>query len=189
MSVIADVRIPMRPLTVEDFEQMLDAGILAEGDRVELLKGQLSEVSPQGPKHAAVIQWLASHMIRATDPARAAVRVQLPLRLAPVSEPEPDIAIVAPGDYVREHPAQAMLVIEVAATSRELDLGAKGEVYAAADVAEYWVVDVSARSVHVHHTPDGTAYRSRRQISAGALQATHSAIPAVDLDALFALLG
>jgi Uma2 family endonuclease len=189
MSISADVRIPMRLLTVDDYERMLDAGILAEGDGVELLKGQLSEVSPQGPQHAALIQWLAAHLTRAIDPAAAAVRVQLPLRFIPVSEPEPDIAVVAAGTYAQAHPAEAMLVIEIAATSRDLDLGTKVEVYAAAAVAEYWVIDVRARTIHVHASPTGSTYGEVRAVSGGGLRSRLAAVPEVDVDALFAMLG
>jgi Uma2 family endonuclease len=178
----------MRPLTVDDFERMSDAGILAEGDGVELLKGQLSEVSPQGPQHAAVIQWLAAALIRGIDPDVAAVRVQLPLRFVPLSEPEPDIAIVPTGIYAREHPSAAMLVIEIAMTSQQLDLGAKLEVYAMARVAEYWVIDIPARVVHVHGSPVGAGYGSQRRIASGRLQVGVPDGPVVDVDALFALL-
>jgi Uma2 family endonuclease len=189
MPVTADVRIPMRPLTVDDFERMSAVGILGEDDGVELLKGQLSEVSPQGPQHAAVMQWLAAELIRAIDPDVAGVRIQLPLRFIPLSEPEPDIAIVPAGVYAREHPTAAMLVIEIAMTSQLLDLGAKLEVYASARVAEYWVIDIPARVVHVHASPVGAAYDSRRQVATGRLPLALPDGPAIDVNALFALLG
>jgi Uma2 family endonuclease len=188
MAVTADVRIPMRPLTVSDYERMFDVGILTEGDSVELLKGQLSEVSPQGPQHAATIQWLAAQLIRGIDPDVAAVRVQLPLRFVPVSEPEPDIAIVPVGTYSHEHPAEAMLVIEVAATSQQLDLGAKAEVYATAGVIEYWVIDLPARTVHVHRSPVGAAYRSGQQIASGRVRLPLRDASAIRVDTLFGLL-
>lgn len=188
MAVTADARIPMRPLTVGDYERMFDVGILAEAEGVELLKGQLSEVSPQSPQHAAVVQWLAAQLIRGIDPDVAGVRVQLPLRFVPLSEPEPDIAVVPAGAYSREHPAEAMLVIEVAATSQQLDLGAKVEVYATANVSEYWVVDIPARSVHVHDSPGAARYGSQRTIESGRVRPSLPAAPAIDVDALFALL-
>ncbi len=178
----------MRPLTVGDYERMFEVGILTEGDSVELLKGQLSEVGPQSPQHAAVIQWLAAQLIRGVDPDVAGVRVQLPLRFVPLSEPEPDIALVPAGTYSREHPADAMLVIEVAATSQQLDLGAKLEVYATAGVPEYWVIDIPARTVHAYGSPAGTGYGSQREITSGRLKAVLPDAPPIDVDALFALL-
>src|SRR5436190_5240119 len=130
MSGIADVRIPMRPITVEVYERMVDAGILGEDDRVELLNGLLSEKLPLSPEHAALVQWMTSRLVRGIDPGLAAVRVQLPVRLPPVSEPEPDIAIVPAGAYAHQHPGEATLVIEISVSSRRLDLGTKAELNA-----------------------------------------------------------
>jgi Uma2 family endonuclease len=185
---VADVRIPLYPLTVLDYERMVQAGILGESDRVELLKGQLSEVSPQGPPHGGILQWLATELIRGIDPVLASVRVQLPLRLPPCSEPEPDIALVPPGAYTREHPTEALLVIEISASSRNLDLGAKAEIYAAAGIGEYWVVDVAARAIHVHGSPRGAAYASCHAVTSGPLRSELHGLPAIDVDELFALL-
>lgn len=127
-------------------------------------------------------------MIRAIDPHVAAVRVQLPLRFAPASEPEPDIAIVSAGVYSQEHPVEAMVVIEIAATSQQLDLGSKLEVYARARVMDYWVIDIPARQVHVHDSPVGSGYRSRRAVAGGRERFAFPGAPAIDVDALFALL-
>lgn len=188
MGTTADVRIPMWPLTVDTFERMVDAEILTEDDRVELLNGQLAEVSPQGPQHSGIGQWLASQLIRGIDPGVAGVRVQLPLRFAPLSEPEPDIAIVPAGFYTREHPTRAMLVIEIAKSSRRLDLGVKAEVYAAAAVPQYWVVDIAARTVHVHRSPAGCAYGSLRQVTSGSIRPDLPGAPGIDVETLFSLL-
>jgi Uma2 family endonuclease len=188
MAVTADARIPMWPLTVDDFERMVDAGILAEDDRVELLNGQLSEMSPQGPRHAGILQALAATFIRAIDPAAAGVRVQLPLRLAPLSEPEPDIAVVAPGANTREHPTAAMLVIEIAVTSLRVNQGTKAEIYAAAGIPEYWVIDVPGRTVRIYQRPVDAAYGSCRRVTGGRLRPAFAGAPEIDVEALFALL-
>jgi len=188
MSVIADARIPIRPLTVEDYERMVDVGILGEDDRVELLKGQLSEMSPEGPEHAGLIQWLSTALIRAIDPDVAGVRLAAPLRLAPLSMPEPDIAIVAPGVNTRAHPSAAMLAIEIAFSSLRLDIGTKAEVYAAAGIEEYWVIDIRKRVVHVYGSPVGDRYDAYRSVASGSLRPRFAGAPAIDVEALFALL-
>jgi Uma2 family endonuclease len=188
MGVIADVRIPMRPITVEVYARMVEAGILTEDDRVELLNGQLSEVSPQSPEHAAIVCWLTTRLIRAIDPEVARVRPQLPVSLPPLSMPEPDIAIVPAASYVRAHPAGALLVIEVAFSSRRLDLGTKAEIYAATAVPEYWVVDLSARTIHVHTSPSSAGYGSVRPVVTGSLRPPAPGAPAIDVEELFALL-
>ena len=188
MGMLADVRIPLYPLTVERYERMVDAGILDEDDPVELLNGQLAEMSPQGEQHGGLLQWLATVLIRGIDPDTAGVRVQLPLTFAPLSVPEPDIAIVAAGLNTKAHPAAAELVIEIAVTTRRFNLGAKAEIYAAAGVREYWVIDVPARIVHVHDAPSETGYGARRQVATGTLQPPVPGAPAIDVEALFALL-
>jgi Uma2 family endonuclease len=187
MAVTADARIPIWPITVDDYDQIVDAGIL-DDDRVELLNGQLSEMSPQGTPHAGLIQWLATTLIRALDPSVAAVRVQSALRLAPLSQPGPDIVVAAPGSYVAHHPAHALLVIEIAATSKRLDLGTKAEIYAAAAIDEYWVIDIPARTVHVYDSPHAAMYGRCRRVTSGVLRPAFAGAPELDVDALLALL-
>ena len=188
MGTTADVRIPMWPLTVEDFERMVEVGILGPNDRVELLNGQLAEMSPHSPQHSGLLQWLGARLTLGIDPDLAAVRVQLPLRLVPLSEPEPDLAIVPAGRYTREHPTTAMLVIEIARMSLPIDLGTKAEIYAAARIPEYWVVDILDRSVHVHTSPGRRGYGSIEPISAGDLRPQLPGAPTVNVETLFALL-
>ncbi len=178
----------MRPITVEDYERMVDAGILGEDDRVELLNGQLSEKSPVSPEHAAIVRWLSTLLIRGIAPDIASVGTQLPVRLPPLSEPEPDVAIVPAGTYAHAHPTEALLVIEVSVSSRRLDLGTKAEIYAAAGMGEYWVIDIPCRVVHVHRSPSGGRYGSCRQVATGSLRPPLPEAPAIDVDALFALL-
>jgi Uma2 family endonuclease len=188
MGAIADARIPMRPITVELYERMVDAGILTGEDRVELLNGQLSEMSPQSPEHAQIVRWLTTRLNRGIDPAVACVDSRLPVSLPPLSMPEPDIAIVPVGNYAHAHPAEALLVIEVAVSSRALDLGAKAEIYAAAGVAEYWVVDIPARTVHVHGSPAGGRYGACEQVATGSLPPPVPDAPSIDVRAMFAQL-
>jgi Uma2 family endonuclease len=188
MGVTADVRIPMRPLTVEDYERMVDVGILHEDEHVELLNGQLCEMSPQGERHAGMLEWLATVLIRGIAPEVAGVRVQSPLTFRPLSMPEPDIAIVEPGVKTRAHPLVAALVIEIAVTSRRFNLGAKAEIYAAAGVGEYWVIDIPARVVHVHRSPSAAGYGSCRQVASGTLRPPVQGGPEIDVETLFALL-
>jgi len=188
MGTSADVRIPMWPLTVDDFDRMVAAGILGEDDRVELLNGQLAEMSPHSTQHSGLVQWLAEELFSAIDRTVAGIRIQLPLRFLPLSEPEPDLAIVPAGLYTREHPTTAMLVIEIALSSRAIDLGTKAEIYAAAEVDEYWVVDIAARTVHVHGSPAGGAYGRTRRVTSGSLRPDVPGARPIDIEALFSLL-
>ena len=125
----------MRPITVEDYERMVDAGIFGDDDRVELLNGQLSEKTPLSPEHAEIVRWLTPALIRGIDPEVADVGAQLPLRLPPLSSPSRTSRSSRRANYAHAHPTEALLVIEVSVSSRRLDLGTKAEIYAAAGVA------------------------------------------------------
>jgi Uma2 family endonuclease len=153
----------IRPLTADDAMQMVRAGILGEEERVELLDGVLTAMSPQDPPHAVVVQrltrWLAPVMVAGTHD----VRVQLPFGVPdPTSLPEPDVAVVGRGGAAVRHPVAAALIVEVAFSSHATDLGRKTELYAAAGVPEYWVVNVPHRAVHVHLDPLAGGYRQMR---------------------------
>jgi Uma2 family endonuclease len=150
----------LAPLTVEKYHRMIDAGILGEDDRVELLEGLLVELTRQGHRHAKFISRFNAAVARVIDPAYR-VRIQLPLTLPPYGEPEPDIAIVtveedeAPG----RHPNTAVLVVEVASESIRKDRLVKSRVYARAGVPEYWIANVDEQCVEVHADPDTSAER------------------------------
>ena len=153
MAVHVDASLPVHPLTVDDLAAMVDAGILGEDDRVELLDGVLVEMSPQGSPHARASH--ASTMLLVPIAARRGLEVspQCPLDVGnPVSQPEPDLAVVPVGDW-DTYPAKALLVVEVSVTSRKVDLGRKAAIYAAAGIPDYWVLDLADRRLVVHRAP------------------------------------
>jgi Uma2 family endonuclease len=144
------------PISVDTYHRMIDQGVLAPTDRVELIEGVIVQMSPHSSEHARVLSALLK-AFRALG-AEWAVRCQLPLTLAR-SEPEPDL-VVCPQpleDAASRHPTTASLVVEVAVSSLELDR-AKAEVYAEAGIAEYWIVDIAGRRIEVHREPRGAAY-------------------------------
>jgi len=98
--------------TVERYLALIDEGVLAEDDRVELLDGVVVAMAPQSPPHAGITHRVAKVLRRAVG-ERADVRDDKPLVLAPFSMPEPDVAVVAPDprDYVTAHPRTAILII------------------------------------------------------------------------------
>ena len=153
MAVQVDASLPVHPLTVDDLAAMVDAGILGEDDRVELLDGVLVEMSPQGAGHAAAIRRLTGLLVPLASAAGLEVSPQCPLDVVdPISQPEPDLAVVPVGDW-DTYPAKALLVIEVSVTSRAVDLGRKAAIYAAAGIPEYWVLDLADRRLVVHRAP------------------------------------
>ncbi|MDQ2696903.1 MAG: Uma2 family endonuclease [Pseudomonadota bacterium] len=108
-----DTTLRRHKLTVDDFHRLGQAGILAETDRVELIDGELIDMAPIGSRHAECVSRLTRLLVRQTG---AVVRVQDPIRLPRHSQPQPDIAVVRPGDYGRAHPgpADVLLLIEMA---------------------------------------------------------------------------
>lgn len=188
MATSVDPRITIHPLDVERYERMVDCGVLDEHDRVELLKGVLSEMVPQGDDHAGVIGWLTEEFAVHARDGGYLTRVQLPMRLRPVSMPEPDLALVARPPELRGHPEHAWLAIEVSVTSQATDLGVKAEVYAAAGIDELWVIDVPSRTVHVHRTPTPTGYADISRVTTGELRCGLPQAPPIDVGAMFGVL-
>lgn len=146
--------------TVDDYHRMVEAGILTGSDRVELLDGQIIEMNPQLPSHAATTQRAFRYLDRLLEPI-AYVRMHLPVTLKPKSEPEPDIAVVRidANEYGDRHPApdEIFLIIEVADSTLLGDRQQKAPIYAKAGIPDYWNLDVNTQRVYVFRepTPDG----------------------------------
>jgi len=135
---------------------MGETGILGPSDRVELIAGELIDMSPIGVLHAALVDMLARHFGRRAGESLV-VRCQNPLRLDDLSEPEPDLTILRPRAdcYTTAHPeaADVLLVIEVADTSLAYDLGTKVPLYARHGIPEVWVIDAATRRTRVFRQP------------------------------------
>ncbi len=180
MVTTVDAAFPVHALTVDDVHAMLEAGIIDESSRIELLDGVLVEMSPQGPPHAFALRELMARgavLVAGTD---LRLSVQAPLDVgSPVTLPEPDFAIVpeTPSD---RHPSGALLVAEMGNTSLRMDLGPKARIYATAGVPEYWVLDVQRREIVVHREPTGGRYELVERVGAGdILTATMVALTVV----------
>jgi Uma2 family endonuclease len=148
----------VRPLRRVEYDQLVDAGLLAN-EKVELIRGLIVRMSPQGARHAAAVQKLNYLLMAALGRLeQAVIRVQSPLALGGDSEPEPDLAAVPPGSYKDDHPTAAFLVIEVAESSLSEDRVVKGALYAENGLPEYWMVDTARERVEVHSDIVGGAY-------------------------------
>ncbi len=155
MQHIAPERI--RPLLRVEYEQMVELGLF-ENEHVELLHGTLVTMSPQGVKHAGVIE-LITWILGKRLPSHARVRPQCPLAIDDNSEPEPDLAVVRITDDVfKNHPTTALLVIEVADSSLQTDREVKMPLYAENGIPEYWIVNLQENVVEVHSNNNGSRY-------------------------------
>lgn len=165
--------LPHYRFTVDDYEQMVAVGILREDDRVELIEGEIIAMSPIGPRHADCVAILARLLSRQA-PDDVLITVQNPIRFPDDSEPQPDIALVRFGRYTRALPSpdDVFVVIEVADTSRGYDRDTKLPLYAAAGIAEAWLVDLSANRIERHTEPGPDGYQAIIRAGRGAVLAS-----------------
>ena len=159
------VPIPRHRFTVDDFARLGEAGIFAEDDRVELIDGEIRDMTPIGPPHA----WIVNRLIRKLVlylADRAWVSAQNPLRLDGHTEPQPDLVVARGGgdDYAERHPeaGDVLLVVEVADSSLRYDRAEKMPRYARAGIPEAWLVDVTGRAVTVCTVPGSGGYARER---------------------------
>ena len=148
---------------------MGEVGILGEDDRVELIEGEIVQMSPIGSRHFAFVISL-NRLLAVRLANDALVSVQSPVILTDDTEPQPDLAVLRPRAY-KERKAYAddvLLLIEVADTSLAYDRTTKLRLYARAGIPEYWIVDCAAESVEVYRDPSGESYRDVIRASAPA---------------------
>ena len=153
----------IRLLTVHEYHLIAEVGILDEDERVELLGGQIVKMAAKGTAHGAGVK-RTEKLLENRLGNRVLVRLQDPVRLNNYSEPEPDIAVVVPDPlYYEDHhptPSQVYLIIEVADRTLRNDLGIKATIYAQSGIADYWVLDVNNRQLHVFREPSQDGYQS-----------------------------
>ncbi len=146
----------LRLLTVQEYHLMAEIGILDEDERVELLGGQIVNKAVKSPPHCAVLKRTVE-LIKKILGSLVLICLNNPVRLNDNSEPEPDIALVLPDPlYYEDHhptPSEVYLIIEVADRTLRTDLGLKATIYALSEIADYWVLDVNNRQLHVFREP------------------------------------
>jgi Uma2 family endonuclease len=187
-----DTLSPIHRINVEQFHRMIEAGVFADRDRVELIDGEMRDMAPIGPPHGGFTSDL--NMVFASRLANTAiVSVQGPLVLDDGTEVYPDLLVLEPREdrYRKSNPtaADVLLAVEVADSSLSIDLGVKLAKYACAGIRRYWVVDIRNRAVHDHRDPDrnGRRYRQLHTLKDGVLSVTiHGVEVQVDLGELMA---
>jgi Uma2 family endonuclease len=166
--------IKKRLFTIDDCYRMLDAGILRPDERVELIRGELLQMSAIGPRHQAALIGGTRAFVSAVGD-KALISPQGVVLLDRYSAPEPDFAFLRPRKdcYVHEHPGPSdiLLIIEVADSSVEYDTTVKMELYAIIGVIEYWVADLRNDRVLCYSDPSGDSYRTLREFHRGDVAA------------------
>jgi Uma2 family endonuclease len=154
--------IARRLFTVTDYHKMAEAGILNEDDRVELIEGEIVEMSPIGFRHLAQVDHLNVLFMRGLLD-KAIVRVQGSVRLNIHSEPQPDLVLLRwRADFYKNTaagPEDILLIVEVADSSLAYDRDVKAPLYARAGVAEFWLIDLNAESIDVYRGPAPDGFR------------------------------
>ncbi len=157
---------PARKLfTTTEYHQMIEAGIFGEDDRVELLNGEIIEMSPMGPRHASCVKRLIAVL---SDRIKkwAILDVQDPVQLDEYSEPQPDLTLLKPRAdfYATAHPtpADVLVAIEVADTTADKDRQIEIPAYALAGIPEVWLIDLFNDLIEVHSKPYKGVYQEVR---------------------------
>ncbi len=158
-----------RRFTVEEYERLGRTGILLEDERVELFDGEIILMSPIGYRHARTVNLLAKFFIHHA-PEHCEVSVQNPVQLPGNHQPQPDVVLAKPPVPGSEHhpePADIFLLIEVADSSLGLDQAAKLPVYAEAEVAEVWIVNLTEDRIEIYRRPSFDHYDERLTVRRG----------------------
>ena len=170
--------------SAEDYHRMAETGVLRPDARVELLNGQIIDMSPIGPFHGGLVNRLI-RLFTTFSGGRWLVAAQNPIRLDDYSEPEPDLMLLRPesGDYTRRHPGpnDVYLLVEVSDATLAFDRGEKLPAYGRAGIPEVWIVNLFDETIEVHREPHFTGYGSCKVLRAGD-QASPASFPDVTVD-------
>src|ERR1043166_2373408 len=157
--------------TTADYYRMAETGVLRPEQRVELLDGEIIDMSPIGPAHASVVKRLNHHFGQMAK-GRWLLAVQDPAHIDEHSEPQPDLMLVrvVPDFNASKHPepSDVYLLIEVADTSLSYDRERKLPIYGRSGIPEVWTVNLDEPSVEVYREPHLTGYGSTTILQAGA---------------------
>jgi Uma2 family endonuclease len=171
-------------LSVNDYYRMAAAGILHEDSRVELIEGEIIDMTPIGKSHGGTVKYL-TRILTETLGRKAIISVQDPVRLGDFSEPQPDLMALRPRQdfYRTAHPrtGDVLLLIEVADTTLRYDREVKMPLYARYGVVEAWLVDLENRRLEIFRDPSHQGYRGIRP-AANLVRVPVLALPEIGLN-------
>jgi Uma2 family endonuclease len=170
--------------TVDEYYRMAETGVLKPDARVELLNGEIIDMSPIGPFHGGISKFL-NKLFSAATKGRWLLAIQDPVRLDDRSEPQPDLMLLKPAsDFYRNRhpqPSDVFLLIEISDTSLVTDREEKLPAYGRAGIPEVWIVNLSELTIEVYREPHFTGYSSKTVLRSGE-QAKPHAFPDVTVD-------
>lgn len=188
MSVVS---VPERMrISADRYQKMVATGVLTKYDHVELIDGDMINMAPIGPPHSAVVARLTRLFVLSLGDS-AIVSPGASLKLGEYSVPQPDLMLLKPRmDFYAAQlptPPDVLLLVEVSDSSLAFDRGAKRALYGRHGVAEYWVVDIPGKRLHVDREPTADGYGEAHEHT-GSDTVSPRALPAVQVmvGALFA---
>ena len=190
--MVIEAHTKLRRWTVDEYAHLIGEGFF-EGERLELIDGEILEMSPQHPNHRNAIAFLNTFFVRTFGETHL-VQVQLPLNIGKHSEPEPDFSFVTPKAIkeAKRHPTQPDLVLEISDSSLKFDTGKKASLYASAQIPEYWVLNLTELCLEVYTDPKknersefGWLYSKSRTLVSGEVVQPVVLGPTVTVDQLF----
>ena len=178
------VQLQKHYFNVDEYYRMAESGILSEGDRVELIEGEVIEMSPIGKRHAACVKRL-NRLLNREVGELAIVGVQDPISIDDFSEPQPDLVLLKPRAdfYSNSHPtpADVLVIIEVADTSVEYERNVKFPIYTRSGIPEAWLVVLPKDILEVHSEPKNGKYQKVQRLKPGK-RLISTTIPGLKLD-------
>ncbi len=170
VEVDRELQIKKRLFNVAEYHLMVETGIISERDRVELIEGEIVEMSPIGSRHAANVDSLVAFLSRQIRES-AIIRVQSTVRFSETMELEPDLALLKPREdfYAGAHPkpGDVLILIEVANTSLKYDRTVKSPLHARSGIPETWIVDLTTDTIERHANPTSDGYRETVRFKRG----------------------
>ena len=170
--------------SVQEYYRMAETGVLKPDARVELLNGEIIDMSPIGPFHGSITKHL-NQLFSAASRGRWITQVHDPVRLDEHSEPQPDLALLKPSpDFFRKRhpqPADVFLLIEISDTTLDLDQHEKIPAYGRAGIAEVWIVNLADLTIEIYREPNFTGYGSKTILRPGD-KAIPQAFPDVSVE-------
>ena len=164
------VKITHRRFTVAEFLHLADIGFLREDERVELIRGEIVEMSPINVAHASTVSRLLSVLSNLLG-HRVILSVQNPVQLDDFTLLQPDVALLKPQDdfYSKQHPVpeDVLLLIEVSDSTVSYDRRVKASLYGTAGIIEYWIVNLPERQIEVYREPRADGYRTVTRYASG----------------------
>ncbi len=171
------VNIDKKIFDVDAYYKMAEVGIIRDSDRVELIQGEVINMSPINSHHASVVNKLTELLVYKLY-KKAIVSIQIPLRLNQYNEPEPDIVIAkyVEDRYMSHHPAgkDVYLVMEVSDSSLLFDRGIKLTQYAENGIPEYWIINLKDHVIEAYRSPENNEYTVQQKYNEHDIITCHS---------------